>query len=168
MNATQFLIGVSGALVGVIGWLFVGLYIQRRAHNMQARDAGRAVYFELSANRLAVFIAAQYAVFGELNRSTYERLLPELATWLPAAELQALVLAYLGHGGYQQAASDSEVPQNVRHAALSGILDAHRVALDLLRPRVFSKKEIESLNRYAGSEYVRMIEAADAAERVGG
>lgn len=32
MNAGQFLIGVSGALVGVIGWLFVGVYIQKRAH----------------------------------------------------------------------------------------------------------------------------------------
>ena len=168
MNASQFLIGVSGALVGVVGWLFVGVYIQKRAHNMQARDAGRAVYFELVANRMKIFIAAEYAVFGELSHSTYERLLPELATWLPAAELQALVIAYLGHGGYQQAASDTEVPANVRQAALAGLLDAHGVALGLLRPRVFSNKEIESLNKYAGSEYVRMIEAADAAEPEGG
>jgi len=167
MNVSQFLIGVSGALVGVIGWLFVGLYIQRRAHNMQARDAGRAVYFELVANRMTVFIAAEYAVFGDINRSTYERLLPELATWLPAAELQALVIAYLGHGGYQQVATDTELPENVRQAALSGMLDAHRVALDLLRPRVFSEKEITSLNKYAGTEYVRLIEAADTAESEG-
>jgi hypothetical protein len=87
-----------------------------------------------------------------------------LSTWLPAAELQALVLAYLGHGGYEQAAGDSTLPPNVRQAALSGLLDAHRVALDLLQPRVFSKKEIESLYVYAGAEYARMIEAAEAAE----
>ncbi len=159
---SQFLVGISGAIVGVVGWLLVGLYIQRRAHLTKARDAGRAVYFELAANRMTIFIAAEYAVFGDLSRTTYERLLPELATWLPAAELQALVLAYLGHGGYQQASSDPELPANVRQSALSGLLDAHRVALDLLRPRVFSDKEAESLNRYAGAEYVRMIEVAEA------
>ncbi len=97
--ATQFLIGISGAIVGVIGWLLVGLFIQRRAHDRQARDAARAVYFELAANRLAVFVASQYDVFGPISDSAYQRLLPEVCTWLPAAELQALVLAYLGHGG---------------------------------------------------------------------
>ncbi len=161
---SAFLIGISGALVGVIGWLLVGIYIQKRAHKVQARNAGRAVYFELTANRMAVFIAVEYGVFGGLARSTYERLLPELATWLPAAELQALVLAYLGHGGYEQAATDTEVPSNVRQAALSGLLDAQRVALELLRPRMFSHKEIESLNQYAGSEYVRIMEAREAPE----
>jgi hypothetical protein len=161
MDGSQFLIGVSGALVGVLGWLLVGLYIQKRAHSMQARDAGRAVYFELGANHLTIFIAAEYAVFGQLDRTNYSRLLPELSTWLPAAELQALVLAYLGHGGYEQAASDEELPQYARQAALSGLLEAHRVALDLLRPRVFSRREADSLNKYAGAEHVRLLEAAD-------
>ena len=161
MGASQFLIGVSGALVGVLGWLLVGLYIQKRAHSMQARDAGRAVYFELGSNHLTIFTAAEYAVFGPLDRTNYSRLLPELSTWLPAAELQALVLAYLGHGGYQQAANDKELPQYARQAALSGLLEAHRVALDLLRPRVFSRKEVDSLNKYADDEHVRLLEAAE-------
>ena len=161
---SNFLIGISGAVVGVVGWLLVGVYMQKRAHNLQARNAGRAVYFELMANRMAVFIAVEYGAFGGLSRSTYERLLPELATWLPAAELQALVLAYLGHGGYEQAATDTEVPSNVRQAALSGLLDAQRVALELLRPHVFSEKEVQSLNKYAGAEFVRIMEAREGPE----
>jgi hypothetical protein len=161
VNATQFLLGISGALVGVIGWLLVGLFIQRRAHDRQARDAGRAVYFELGANRLAIFIASEYGTYGQLSRSTFDRLLPELATWLPADELQALVLAYLGHGGFQQAMNDPELPPPVRKAALSALLQAHGVALDLLQRRVFTQHEVESLNRYAGTEYTRLIEAAE-------
>jgi hypothetical protein len=160
VGATQFLIGVSGALVGVIGWLMVGLYIQHRTNERQARDAGRAVYFELGANRMALFIASEYGVFGPLNRATFDRLLPELSTWLPADELQALVIAYLGHAGYEQAANDREVPAEVRKAALSALLEAHRVALELIQRRVFSKHEIASLNRYVSPEYMRLIEAA--------
>lgn len=157
----QFLIGISGALVGVVGWLLVGLFIQRRAHDRQARDAGRAVYFELAANRLAVFVASQYDVFGPVGKSAYERLLPEIATWLPAAELQALVLAYLGHGGYEQAASDPDLPDDVRHAALAGLLDAQQTALELLHHRVFSAKESRSLNQYVSPDYLRLLQAAD-------
>jgi hypothetical protein len=157
----QFLIGISGAIVGVIGWLMVGLYIQRRAHAMQARDAGRAVYFELAANRLTIYVAEQYGVFGKISSSAYERLLPEISTWLPASELQALVLAYLGHGGYEQAATDSDVPESVRHAALAGLMDAHNTALRLLHTRVFSASEAASLNEYVTPDYARMLEAAD-------
>ncbi len=160
MGLIQFLLGVSGALVGVVGWLLVGLFIQHRAHDRQARDAGRAVYFEVGANRITIFIASEYGVFGQLGRSTYERLLPELSTWLPADELQALVIAYLGHGGYDQAANDPDVPPAVRKAALSALLEAHAVALDLLRHRVFTPREIASLNRYVSPDYTRLIEAA--------
>jgi hypothetical protein len=162
---TQFLIGISGALVGVIGWLLVGLYIQKRAHDRQARDAGRAVYFELGGNRLAIFVASEYGVFGPLSRSTFDRLLPELSTWLPADELQALVIAYLGHGGYEQASTDRDVPAAVRKQALSAMLDAHTTALDLVRRRVFTKKELDSLNRYTGADYMRLLDAADEAGR---
>ncbi|HSK48028.1 MAG TPA: hypothetical protein VLA05_08520 [Coriobacteriia bacterium] len=158
---TQFVIGISGALVGVIGWLLVGLYIQKRAHDRQARDAGRAVYFELAANRLAVFVASQYGVFGPVSRSAFDRLLPEMSTWLPASELQALVLAYLGHGGYEQAATDEDVPEAVRHVALSGLLEAHQTALGLLHQRVFSRREAESLNEYVSPDYLRILEAAE-------
>jgi hypothetical protein len=161
MNVTQFLVGVSGALVGVIGWLLVGLYIQRRAHDRQARDAGRAVYFELGANRLTIFMASEYNLFGPLSRATFDRLLPELSTWLPAAELQALVLAYLGHAGYEQASTDTSVPPAMRHEALAGLLEAHRVALELLRRRVFHAHELASLNKYTSADYVRLMEAAE-------
>jgi len=164
---TQFIIGISGALVGVIGWLLVGLYIQKRAHDRQARDAGRAVYFELAANRLTVFLAAQYGVFGPVSSSAYERLLPELSTWLPASELQALVVAYLGHGGYEQAATDEDIPDRVRKAALSGLLDAHRTALALLHARVFTVKESASLNDFVSPDYLRLLEEANRVQPEG-
>jgi len=165
---TQFLIGITGAIVGVIGWLMVGLYIQRRAHDRQGRDAGRAVYFELAANRLTISIANEYGVFGQLSSSAYERLLPEISTWLPADELQALVIAYLGHGGYEQASGDAGVPEPVRKAALGALLQAHEVAVRLLRHRVFSPREMTALNRYVSAEYAQMIEAADARSTDGG
>lgn len=161
MNVGQFLVGISGALVGVMGWLLVGLYIQRRAHDRQARDAGRAVYFELGANRIAVYIADEYGTFGTLSRSAFDRLLPELSTWMPADELQALVLAYLGHGGYEQLSAGEDLPPQVRRAALAALLEAHRVALELLQRRVFTTRELATLNRYAGTDYVRLMEAAD-------
>ena len=165
---TQFLIGISGALVGVIGWLLVGLFIQRRAHDRQARDAGRAVYFELAANRLTIYVAHEYGVFGSVSSSAYERLLPELATWLPAAELQALVIAYLGHGGYEQASEGTDVPEPVRKAALKALLEAHDVAVGLLKHRVFSAHEAATLNKYVSEDYAQMLEAADAPQPKGG
>lgn len=141
--------------------MLVGLYIQKRAHDRQARDAGRAVYFELAANRLAIFLGAEYGTFGPLSRAAYDRLLPELATWLPASELQALVIAYLGHGGYEQAASDDELPDAVRYAALAALLGAHQTALELVGARVFSAKEKQSLNQYVSADLARMMHAAE-------
>lgn len=165
---TSFLLGISGALVGVIGWLLVGLYIQKKAHDRQGRDAGRAVYFEVAANRLAIFIANEYGVFGPVSSSAYERLLPELSTWLPAPELQALVIAYLGHGGYAEASQESDVPEPVRKAALAALLEAHNTAVGLLKHRVFSAHEAASLNRYVSADYAQMLEAADAPPLKGG
>lgn len=156
----QLLVGITGAIVGVIGWLFVGIYIQRREARRRARNAGRAVYFELGANLLAIFTALEYGMYGSLSRATYEQLLPELATWLPADELQALALAYLGQGGYRQVAGADDLPLEARRAALSALLEAHRVSLDLLRRRVFTPEEIASLDRYASSDQERMIVAA--------
>ena len=165
---TQFLIGISGAIVGVMGWLLVGLYIQKKAHDRQGRDAGRAVYFELAANRLCVYIAHEYGVFGPVSSSAYERLLPELSTWLPAPELQALVIAYLGHGGYAQASEEGDVPAEVRKKALEALLEAHDIAVGLLKHRVFSAHEMASLNRYVSADYAKMLEAADAPPIKGG
>jgi hypothetical protein len=156
----QLLVGVTGAMVGVIGWLCVGIYIQRREARRRARNAGRAVYFELGANQLAVFTALEYGSFGPLSRATYDQLLPELATWLPADELQALALAYLGQGAYAQVSSDEGLPGEARTVSLEALLEAHRVALELVRQRVFSNAEIASLDRYASVAQEQMIEAA--------
>jgi hypothetical protein len=158
--AEQILIGVLGAVVGVLGWLGVGLFINRREASRRARNAGRAVYFEMGANQLAIFTALEYGMFGPLNRSSYDQLLPELATWLPAAELQALALAYLGQGGYRQLAEDPELPADARKTALAALLEAHRVAVELLRKQVFSEKEIAALDRYASQQHAQMMEAA--------
>jgi hypothetical protein len=155
----QLIVGITGAIVGVIGWLFVGIYIQRREARRRARNAGRAVYFELGANLLAIFTALEYGMFGPLSRASYDQLLAELATWLPADELQAIALAYLGQGAYAQM-SGEELPLEARHTSLGALLDAHRTALDLLRARVFTAEEIGSLDRYASSQQERLIEAA--------
>jgi len=161
----QLLVGITGAIVGVIGWLCVGIYIQRRDARRRARNAGRAVYFELGANLLAIFTALEYRMFGPLSRASYDQLLPELATWLPAAELQALALAYLGQGAYAQVSASEELPPEALEASLGALLNAHRVALELVRDRVFSPKEIESLGRYATAQQAQLIEAAAGAAR---
>ncbi len=160
VSVQQLLTGMTGALVGVIGWLFVGIYIQRRDARRRARNAGRAVYFELGANLLAIFTALEYGMFGPLSRASYDQLLPELATWLPADELQALALAYLGQGAYAQITEQQDLPVDARRMSLGALRDAHRVALDLLRKRVFSPQEIDSLNRYASPRQEQLIEAA--------
>jgi hypothetical protein len=145
MDLEHLLPGIIGAFVGVIGWLAVGLFIQRRQFIRQARNAARAVYFELDVNRMNVEVARDYGSFTPLNRSSFERLLPELATLIAPGELRTIVSAYIAHAGYQQAASDQELPPAVRREALSAILDAHRDALDVLRRRAFSRAEIGAL-----------------------
>ena len=89
MDLERLFLAILGAVVGVLGWLLVGLYINRREYARRARNAGRAVYFELVANQLAVFTALTYGSWGQLSRATYDRLLPELATWLPETMRQA-------------------------------------------------------------------------------
>ena len=146
MDLERLVPGIIGAFVGVIGWLIVGLYIQRRQFVRQARNAARAVYFELDVNRLTVEVARDYGSVTPLDRSSFERLLPELATLLTPAELRAVVHAYMAHAGYQQATSGgNEVPQAVRTTALGAILEAHDAALAVLRARAFSVKEARAL-----------------------
>src|SRR4029453_6419723 len=77
MDFEKLFIGAFGAVIGVIGWLFVGLYIQRRAKDRAAREAARVVYFELAANHLNVYIALEYGAFGSLSRTSFDRLLPD-------------------------------------------------------------------------------------------
>ena len=160
MDLERILLASFGAVVGVIGWLFVGLYINRREAARRARNAGRAVYFELVANQLVVFTALSYGSFGQLSRATFDQLLPELATWLPAAELQSVALAYLGHDGYEQARTDDALPKDIRRMMLRGVNDAQLMAIDLLRPRLFTLKELAELNLYATEPQRELVEAA--------
>ena len=155
----RFLPGIFGALVGVIGWLFVGVYMQRRQFARQAMNAGRAVYFELLINRMNVVVARDYGSFLPLGRSSFDRLLPELATWLAAEPLQTVVGAYMGHAGYESARAQHDAPPELRHAALEAIEGAHRMALDALRPRLFSAREVASLTR-AGGPYALSVAPA--------
>jgi hypothetical protein len=145
MDIEHLLPGIIGAFVGVVGWLLVGLFIQRRQFIRQARNAARAVYFELDVNRMNVEVARDYGSFTPLNRSSFERLLPELATLIGPGDLRAIVSAYIAHAGYQQAASDVELPPEVRREALDAILDAHREALAVLRRCAFSRSERDAL-----------------------
>jgi hypothetical protein len=145
MDLERLIPGVLGAFVGVIGWLFVGIYIQRRQFLRQARNAARAVYFELDVNRVAVSVAREFASFTPLDRTSFERLLPELATLLSPSELRTIVSAYMAHAGYQQASSDAELPGEVRVRLLDNILAAHDQAIQTLRGRAFSAREARAL-----------------------
>lgn len=146
-NLTVLLPGIVGAFVGVIGWFFVGLYIQRRQFLRQAKNGARAVYFELDMNHVSVQIARQYGSYTPLSRTSFERLLPELATWLRPEELQTIVTAYMGHAGYDQASSDSGFPPELRRQALTGILESQERALQVLRAQAFSAKQARQLER---------------------
>lgn len=161
MDFGQLAIGLTGTLVGVIGWLLVGLYIQGRARQRAARDAARAVYFELIANQLAIYMAREYGMFGTLSRSTYDRLLPEISTFLRIEELQSVTLAYLGHAGYDQASRDGEVPEAVRRMALGGLNDAHLTAIRLVRGRAFHRSELRRLAAHATPDQQRLLSAAE-------
>jgi len=146
MDIERLLPGLIGAFVGVVGWLLVGLFIQRRQFIRQARNAARAVYFELDVNRMNVEVARDYGSFTPLNRSSFERLLPELATLIGPGELRTIVSAYIAHAGYQQASTDSELPPDVRREALAAILAAHVDALEVLRRCAFSRAERRGLD----------------------
>ena len=145
MELEQLVPGIIGAFVGVIGWLFVGIHIQRRQFMRQARNAARAVYFEIDVNRVAVTVARDFGSFTPLDRTSFERHLPELATLLGPEELKRIVSAYMAHAGYRQASNADELPAEVRRHALDGILVAHDQALDTLRTRAFSPREARAL-----------------------
>jgi hypothetical protein len=157
----KLFIGAFGALIGVIGWLLVGLYIQRRAKDRAAREAARVVYFELAANHLNVFMALEYGAFGPLSRTAFDRLLPELAGWLPIEELQAVSVAYMGQAGYDQASRAEDIPPEVRRRSLLAIHDAHRTAVGLLRARAFTPAEISRLAEHLRPDQLRLMDAAD-------
>ena len=161
MDFEKLFIGAFGALIGVIGWLFVGLYIQRRAKDRAAREAARVVYFELAANHLNVYIALEYGAFGGLSRTSFDRLLPDLAGWLPIEELQAISVAYMGHAGYEQASQAEDIPAEVRRQSLLAIHEAHRTAVRLLRARAFDAAEMARLTVHLRPDQLRLMDAAD-------
>jgi len=142
---------IVGAIFGALGWLLVGLYMTGRQNTRVAKNAGRAVYFELAMNRLSVEVALEYDAFAPLGRSSFDRLLPELATWLAPEELQTIVSAYMSHVGYGQLSSDSDLPTDIRRQALAGILGAQARAIELLRGRVFSDEEARRMERAQSS-----------------
>lgn len=157
--------GIIGAFVGVIGWLFVGMFIQRRQFMRQARNAARAVYFELDVNRVALVVARDFGSYTPLDRSSFERLLPELATLLAPMELKVIVSAYMAHAGYQQASADADLPAQVRSRLLESILGAHDDALDVLRRRAFSPREARALSTPGENEAESRSAAGDPRRR---
>lgn len=141
MELAQLIPGIVGACVGVVGWLGVGLFIQGRQFKRQARNAARAVYFELDVNRLTIMTAREFGRYGGLGRTAFERLLPELATWLDAADLEVVVRAYMAHAGYEQAAAEADLPAAARQAVLEAVATAQDQALAAIRARAFSPAE---------------------------
>ena len=146
MELSQFLTALVGAFFGAAGWLFVGLYMQRRANERQARNAARAVYFELAMNEIDIDVAVKHGVFGTLRRSSFDRLLPELATWLEAEELESIARAYMSHAGYEQTQRDDKLPAQIRNAVLAKVQAEHEGAAILLRRRSFSEREAARLS----------------------
>ena len=125
MELTPVLTPVLSALLGAIGALCVGLLIQRSQFRRVARNATRAVYIELESNRLHISMARDYGSYLALSRSAFDRLLPELSTWLSAVDLRLVAAAYMSHAGYEQARSAPDLPAELRRAALGGIVAAH-------------------------------------------
>ena len=59
-------------------------------------------------------VAADHFGFQPLRRGSFDRLLPELATWLDATDLETIVRAYMSLAGYDQAQRDEKLPAPVR------------------------------------------------------
>ena len=153
MDWRDLLPGIIGSFVGVMGWLVVGIYIQRRQFVRQARNAAKAVFFELDVNRSTVEVAREHGLFADLDRSSFERLLPELATLLAAPQLRTVVDAYMTHAGYRQLAAREDLPAQVRRAALATFADAHQRALETLRSCAFTSRERNALEEQANARH---------------
>ena len=151
MELSQFLTALVGAFFGGLSWLLVGLFLSRRQFERTSRNAARAVYFELTINEIDIEVAMNHAVYQPLRRGSFDRLLPELATWLEPEELETIVRAYMSHAGYEQAQRDEKLPAPVRTALVRTVLDQHRSASQLLRGRAFSPKEAARLSASAAT-----------------
>jgi hypothetical protein len=166
MQFEQLMPLMVGAFFGAFGWLLVGLYMTRRANERAARSAARAVYFELAMNEIDIDVAASHGVFSPLRRSSFDRLLPELAAWLAPQELEALARAYMSHAGYEQVERDEKLPAQVKAALLRRVQTEHMAASDLLLRKAFSPKEAARMSTLARSQ--KGIEPAAAAASVKG
>ena len=164
MEWRDLLPGIIGSFVGVMGWLLVGLYIQRRQFIRQARNAAKAVYFELDVNLAAISVARDHGLFADLDRSSFERLLPELATLLAAADLRTVVDAYMTHAGYRQLASREDLPSEVGRAALGAFAQVHDRAIAALRSCAFTDAEARAMRETAGAAEPSRAEAAARAK----
>jgi hypothetical protein len=147
MELSQVFSALVGACFGALGWLFVGLYINRRTAVATARSATRAVFFELELNRANIELAETYGELLPLSRSAYEQLLPQLANLLAPADLATVASAYMSHIGYEQLRQSHEQPEEARSAALAGILTAQRLAIARLRSVAFTPAEQAQLSR---------------------
>lgn len=139
MTVESIGLALFGAFVGAAGWLVVGLFLQRRDAVRRARSAARAVWFELRNNTLNVELARDHGQFLPLSRTTFDGLLPDLATWLPLDELEAVARPYQGHAGYEQAWRDDRLPTAVRGKLLSNLVEVHEGAANVLAGRAFDR-----------------------------
>jgi 23S rRNA maturation mini-RNase III len=103
----------------------------------------------------------EYSAFSPLSRTSFDRLLPDLAGWLPIEELQAVSVAYMGHAAYEQAARATEIPVAVRRQSLLGIHDAHRTAVRLLSARAFSPAELARMKAHLRPDQIELMDAAN-------
>lgn len=163
MELRDFLPGIIGSFVGVMGWLVVGIYIQRRQFVRQARNAAKAVFFELDVNLATISVARDHGLFADLDRSSFERLLPELATLLSGPDLRVVVDAYMTHAGYRQLASRQDLPAEVRLAALGTFVAAHERGLETLERCAFTKRELRAM--HDGADQARSEPARSAAAK---
>jgi hypothetical protein len=145
MDFDRLLPLLIGAIFGAAGWLVVGMFLSRRDNDRRARNAARAVYFELVMNEIDIDVAASHGVYGALRRGAFDRLLPELATWLEPDELETIVRAYMSHAGYEQAQREEALPAAVKGMLLKRVLSEHEAASAVLRRRAFSAKEAARL-----------------------
>jgi hypothetical protein len=162
----QFVALAVGAFLGSFGWLLVGMYLSRRANVRAAKSAARAVYFELSMNEIDIDVASTHGVFSPLRRSTFDRLLPELASWLAPNELESLARAYMSHAGYEQVQRDDKLPAPVRMAVLAKVQSEHSQASEMLLHKVFTPKEAARLSTLARTQ--KGVEPAAAAASIKG
>jgi len=86
----------------------------------------------------------------DVEHQSFDRLLPELATWLAAEDLEVIVRAYMSQSGYEQAQRDEKLPVQVRAAVLQTVLGQHRAATDLLGQKAFSAQERARLSTATG------------------